>query len=145
MMRRIALCAVVVAVLTSQPALAGGIGRIKTVAGIASVLRGGTSLPVKPGFILEQGDKLITGKGGKLGVTMNDDTRIAAGANSAMSIPEFSFDDTTHAGKFLSRIEKGKVAIVSGHIAKSAKDAMKVQTPSALLGVRGTRFVVDVN
>jgi len=37
------------------------------------------------------------------------------------------------------------VAIVSGHIAKSAKDAMKVQTPSALLGVRGTRFVVEVN
>jgi hypothetical protein len=144
-MMRLALCVAVLATFTAQPAFADGIGRIKTVAGVASVLRGGVSLPVKPGFVLQQGDKLITGKAGKIGATFNDDTRVAAGANSQMSIPEFAFDDTTHVGKFLSRIEKGKVAIVSGHIAKSAKDAMKVQTPSALLGVRGTRFVVEVN
>jgi hypothetical protein len=35
--------------------------------------------------------------------------------------------------------------VVSGQIAKSKKDAMRVKTPSSLLGVRGTRFVVEVN
>lgn len=142
---RFALCAVAIAAITIQPALANGIGRIKTVAGAASVLRAGATLPVKPGFVLEKGDTIQTGKGGKVGATFNDDTRIAAGANSQLSIPEFSFDDTTHQGQFLTRIDKGKVAVVSGHIAKSAKDAMKVQTPKALLGVRGTRFIVEVN
>ena len=34
--------------------------------------------------------------------------------------------------------------IVSGQIAKSRRDAMKVRTPTSLLGVRGTRFIVNV-
>jgi hypothetical protein len=109
------------------------------------VERAGVKMPVTPGFVLEKGDTLLTGKGGRIGVTFNDNTRFAAGPNSRVSIPEFEFDDTTHVGQFLTQVDKGAVAIISGQIAHSAKDAMKVRTPSALLGVRGTRFVVEVN
>ena len=131
-----------------QPILAAagsGIGRVKKVSGTAVVERAGVKLPVKPGFVLERGDTLVTTKGGRVGVTFNDNTRFAAGPNSRVSIPEFTFDDTTHQGSFVAQVDKGAVAIISGLIAHSAKDAMKVRTPSALLGVRGTRFVVEVN
>jgi hypothetical protein len=140
---RLILASIIVA-LTVQPALAG-IGRVKKVVGSAIIERAGQKLPVAPGFVLETGDRLVTGKGGHVGVTFNDNTRFAAGPNSQVSIPEFQFNDTTHEGNFLASVEKGAVAIVSGQIAHSAKDAMKVRTPSALLGVRGTRFVVEVN
>jgi hypothetical protein len=130
--------------LLTQPAWAG-IGRVKKVTGSAIVERAGSKLPVTPGFELEKGDTVVTGKGGRVGITFNDNSRFAAGPNSRINITDFQFDDTTHKGQFLTLIERGKVAIVSGAIAHSAKDAMKVKTPSALLGVRGTKFVVEVN
>ena len=121
------------------------IGRIKLVSGAATVLRGTQTLAATSGLILQKGDTLVTGKDGRVGVTFNDNTRFAAGPNSRLSVADYAFDDTTHKGKFLTRVDKGSVAIVSGQIAKSNKDAMRVRTPTALLGVRGTRFVVEVN
>ncbi len=130
--------------LIAQPAWAGGIGRVKRVVGTASVERAGKRMPVSPGFVLERGDVIATGKGGRVGVTFNDNSRFAAGPNSRVSIPEFEFDDTTHRGRFLTQVDRGTLAIISGQIAHSAKDAMRVRTPKSLFGVRGTRFVVEV-
>lgn len=143
-MRNRVILAAIIASLAVQP-LWAGIGRVKKVAGVAMVERSGQKLPVAPGFVIEKGDTLLTGKGGKIGVTFNDNSRFATGANSRVNISEFSFDETTHQGAFVADVQKGKVAIISGDIAHGAKDAMKVKTPSALLGVRGTRFVVEVN
>ena len=61
-----------------------------------------------------------------------------------VSLAEFQFDDTTHKGSSLTRVDRGALAIVSGQIAKENKDAMKVKTPTSLLAARGTRFVVEV-
>ena len=140
---RIILPALLLAGMATQ-AMAD-IGRIKLVSGAATVVRGTQTLAATSGLILQKGDTLVTGKDGRVGVTFNDNTRFAAGPNSRLSVADYAFDDTTHKGQFLTRVEKGSVAIVSGQIAKSNKDAMRVRTPTALLGVRGTRFVVEVN
>lgn len=138
------LAVATIGALFAQSAMAD-IGRVKIVSGSAQVERGGQKIAVKPGFVLEQGDTLVTGKDGKIGVTFADNTRFAAGPNSRVNIADFTFNDTTHAGSFLTRVDKGKVAIISGQIAKANHDGMRVRTPTALLGVRGTRFVVEVN
>jgi hypothetical protein len=122
-----------------------GIGRVKLATGEAVIQRGAQRLPATLGFQLIKGDTLVTGKNGRIGVTFNDNTRFSAGPNSRINISEFAFNDTTHKGRFETQVDKGSVAIVSGRIAKSEKDAMRVRTPTALLGVRGTRFVVQVN
>jgi hypothetical protein len=122
-----------------------GIGRVKLASGIAVIERGSQKLPATLGQLLFKGDTLVTGKNGRIGVTFNDNTRFAAGPNSRVSVADFSFNDTTHQGKFVTQVDRGSLAVVSGQIAKSEKDAMKVRTPTALLGVRGTRFVVQVN
>ncbi len=142
-MRHWLLVFAIFAAFAAQPAWAG-IGRIKRVVGAASVERAGKRVAIQPGFVLERGDTLITGKGGRIGVTFNDNSRFAAGPNSRVSITEFEFDDTTHQGRFLTQVDRGTLAIVSGQIAQSAKDAMRVRTPKALFGVRGRRFVVEV-
>ena len=128
----------------SSAAVSGDIGRVKIASGLAAVERGGKPVAATPGLILLKGDILTTGKNGRIGVTFNDNTRFAAGPNSRIAITDFAFNDTTYEGKFLTQVDRGSLAIVSGQIAKSRKDAMRVRTPTALLGVRGTRFVVEV-
>jgi hypothetical protein len=125
-------------------AVTSDIGRIKVTSGSASIIRGGQTIAAKPGFALQKGDILKTGKDGRIGATFFDNSRFAAGPNSLVTINEFLFDDTTHDGKFVTQVDRGSLAIISGQIAKKNKDAMRVRTPTALLGVRGTRFVVEV-
>lgn len=121
------------------------IGRVKLASGQAMVQRNGTMQAVKPGFVLLKGDTLVTGPKGRIGVTFSDNTRFAAGPNSRVALSEFEFNPTTHDGRFITRVDRGSLAIVSGQIAKKNRDAMRVRTPTSLLGVRGTRFVVDVD
>ncbi|MEK6636558.1 MAG: FecR domain-containing protein [Pseudomonadota bacterium] len=132
--------------LATQSLAAAGsdIGRVKVASGIASILRSGQTIAATPGLALQKGDILTTGKNGRIGATFYDNSRFAAGPNSRVVINEFLFDDTTHDGKFVTQVDRGSLAIISGQIAKKNKDAMRVRTPTALLGVRGTRFVVEV-
>lgn len=140
---RIFIPAVVLAGLATS-ALAD-IGRVKLVTGIATIERGAQKIPATSGMALQAGDTIVTGKAGRIGVTFNDNTRFAAGPNSRINVSDYVFNDTTHQGQFLTRVDRGSLAIVSGQIAKSNRDAMRVKTPTALLGVRGTRFVVQVD
>jgi len=54
------------------------------------------------------------------------------------------FDSTTHAGQFDTSLKRGSLAVVSGKIVKQSPEAMRVRTPSSIMGVRGTEFVVRV-
>jgi hypothetical protein len=129
--------------LSAQPAWAN-IGRVKTTSGIASIERNGARVNPAAGTTLLPGDVLVTGKGGQIAVTFVDNTRFAVGPNSRVAVNNFSFDRPTRTGTFETRVEKGTLGVVSGEIAKTRRDAMKVRTPTSLLGVRGTRFIVSV-
>lgn len=129
--------------LTAAPA-AAEVARVKSSAGQAFVVRGTAQLPAKPGLPVEAKDQLVTKKDGRLALTFIDNTRFALGPNSQVSVSKFLFDRKTQKGEFETQVNRGSLAIVSGQIAKSQKDAMKVRTPTTLLGVRGTRFVVTV-
>jgi len=129
--------------LTAQPAWAD-IGRVKKSGGIAAIERKGVRVNPAVGTSLLPGDVLVTGKGGQIAVTFADNTRFAVGPNSRIAVDRFDFDRTTRSGAFETRVERGSLGVVSGQIAKSRRDAMKVRTPTSLLGVRGTRFIVTV-
>jgi len=143
-MRRTIAAGLLIAAFVSTQALAAEIGRVKTVAGHASIVRGAATLPATPGQTLNVKDVLTTGPDGRIGVTFIDNSRFSVGPNAHVSLAEFEFDDTTHKGRSLTQVDRGSLAIVSGQIAKENKDAMKVKTPTSLLAARGTRFVVDV-
>jgi hypothetical protein len=121
------------------------IARVKSSVGAAAIERGTARVPARPGLLLNPGDRLVTGKDGRISLSFIDNTRFSVGPNSRVSVSEFAYDRTRQQGKFLTQVDRGSLAIVSGHIAKSGRDAMKVRTPNSLLGVRGTRFVVEVS
>jgi hypothetical protein len=132
------------ALLAVSPARAE-IARIKSSTGVAAIERGAGRLPAAPGLQLLAGDRLVTGKNGRISLAFIDNTRFSVGPNSRISVRDFVYDRTRQRGKFLTQVDRGSLAIVSGHIAKSDRDAMKVRTPNSLLGVRGTRFIVEVS
>ncbi|HEX7761142.1 MAG TPA: FecR domain-containing protein [Caulobacteraceae bacterium] len=132
------------AAVTTTAWAAAEIGRIKSVAGVASVVRGKIVTPATAGQLLQVSDVLRTGAGGRVGITFVDNSRFAVGPNSQVALSAFEFNDTTHAGKSLTTVNRGTLAVVSGQIAHENKDAMRVRTPTSLLAARGTRFVVTV-
>lgn len=120
------------------------VAQIKTVTGEAFVVRNGSQLPAKAGDQVREGDELLTGADGGLGLTFIDNTVFSAGPNSRISVDEFSFDSGNFRGSMTSSVKKGTLAVVSGDVARSSPDAMKIRTPTAIMGVRGTTFAVQV-
>jgi hypothetical protein len=143
-MYRTLAAGLLMAATLSTAAVAAEIGRIKSVAGAASVVRGKTVTPAVAGQLLQVSDVLRTGANGRIGIAFIDNSRFAIGPNSTIALSAFEFDDTTHAGRSLTTVNRGTLAIVSGQIAKENKDAMRVRTPTSVLAARGTRFVVEV-
>ncbi len=123
---------------------ADDVGQIKVAKGQVSVDRGGQSLPAQVGMTLASADVLKTGADGSVGITMRDNSLLSAGPNSVLSLDRFDFDPTTYQGRFESGLQRGTLAVVSGRIARQSPQAMTVRTPSAVLGVRGTDFVISV-
>ena len=142
-MLRIPVALGLITLLAATPAIAE-IARIKTASGPAMVERGALKLKPAPGLQLLAGDRLVTGKNGRMAVTFIDNTRFAVGPNSNVSVSQFQYDRTRQKGTMVTEVNRGSLAVVSGKIAKSGKDAMKVRTPNTLLGVRGTKFIVEV-
>jgi hypothetical protein len=123
---------------------AAEIGQIKNVSGQVSLWRNNVEKSATPGDLLEQADVLTTGVNGSVGVTLIDNCRLSAGPNSRIEIKQYLFNPTTNEGEFLTEMRRGTLAIVSGQIAKRSPDAMKVKTPTTILGVRGTTFAIKV-
>jgi hypothetical protein len=138
----ILLCASIASAAT--PVKDSSIGQIKNVAGQVSLTRNSKSRPAKAGDLVEEADVITTGADGSVGITLIDNARLSAGPNSRIELKQFRFDPTTQAGESVTEIRRGTLAIVSGQIAKRSPDAMKVQTPTTILGVRGTTFAVKV-
>ena len=121
------------------------IGQIKNVSGQVFLLRNNVQQPAKAGDLVEQADVLTTGRDGSIGITFIDNSRFSAGPNSRIELTQFRFNPTTQEGEFHTGMQRGTLAIVSGQIAKRSPEAMKVITPTTILGVRGTTFAVKVD
>jgi hypothetical protein len=130
--------------VTAGPAHAAEIGQIKNTAGQVFLLRNNNQQPAKARDIVEQADIIVTGSDGSVGITLIDNSRLSVGPNSRVEFKQFRFNPTTQEGESLTQLHRGTLAIVSGQIAKRSPDAMKVQTPTTILGVRGTKFAVKV-
>jgi len=119
-------------------------GQIKTSRGSVSIERAGARLPVSVGASVFPADKVRTGEDGAVGITLRDNTLLSAGPNSLLRLDRFAFDQTTHAGSMLATVAKGTLSVVTGKIARQSPQAVEFRTPTSILGVRGTEFVIEV-
>ena len=140
--RFIALMLPMVLALGVAVAAAQDAGQIKVSKGSAQIERAGKKLSANVGQVVQPGDVVITGSDGLVGITFRDNSLVSIGPDSVLAIDRFVFDSTTHQGAFDSSLKQGTLAVVSGKLAKQSPEAMKVKTPAAILGVRGTEFLV---
>ncbi|HEY7657411.1 MAG TPA: FecR domain-containing protein [Burkholderiales bacterium] len=144
-MIRLLACVVLAAgTLGSAPLSANDIAQIKTLSGTVVVERGSERFLGAAGMKLRQADVIRTGIDGAVGITFVDNTMMSAGPNTSLALDHFSFNSTTHEGKLDTSIRSGTLSVISGKIAKQSPEAMKVRTPAAILGARGTEFFVQV-
>lgn len=144
MSRSLVVLAAAVAMTASMagPLPAQEAGHVKVSRGAVQIERAGQKVPAAIGAVVQAGDVVSTGADGSVGITFLDNSLLSAGPNSVLAIDRFAFDSTTHQGTFESSLRKGTLAVVSGKLAKQSPEAMKVKTPAAVLGVRGTEFLV---
>ncbi len=134
---------VLVAIAMSAAAEGPRIGQIKTVSGEAMILRGTERLPVKPGDPLYTKDIVQTGEHGSIGISFIDNSVFSTGPDSQIGLDEFRFDSAA-GGEMLASMPRGTLSVVSGEITRKSPGALKIKTPTAILGVRGTTFAVQV-
>jgi hypothetical protein len=147
-MNRRILAAVSVMMLAAVPAFAqqpAAAGRIKVVSGSVQIVRGGALVPAQVGQSVFEADALRTGSDGRVGITLQDDTRVSLGPDSEMRLDRFLYAPADGRIGLALKFVRGIAAYVSGHIAKLAHDAIRLETPAAIVGVRGTTLALRID
>jgi hypothetical protein len=119
-------------------------GRVKIASGSVFIVRGGTLLPARVGQPVYEADGIRTGADGRVGITLSDDTRVSLGPGSEVSLDRFAYAPSEGHVEFVLRVVRGIAAYVSGRIAKLSPDSVHLETPAAIVGVRGTTLALRV-
>ena len=89
-------------------------------------------------------DTVKTGQG-KTAIQFADDTRVDVTAHSKLLIDEFVYDPNNKTGKLSIKASAGTIRYASGQIAKNSQQNVKIETPTATIGVRGTDFTMTID
>ena len=119
-------------------------GWVKTISGSAFIVRNGAEIPAQPGQVVFESDTIRTGADGKIGVTLKDDKMLALGPASEVRVEKFAYAPGTASLGLVLKFVRGVTAYVSGRLAKLAPDSIRLETPSAIVGVRGTTLAIKV-
>jgi len=120
------------------------IGLVKTVSPSAQAVRSGKTLDLLVGGEIFLGDAIQTNSDGAVGITFNDGAVMTIGPNSKLSLDDYLFDPL-HKVSFISRIVEGSVSFISGAIGRISPESVQFKTPTATLGLRGTKVLINVD
>lgn len=118
-------------------------GMVKTSRGEVFIERAGQRFPAEVGTKVLVADRIKTGADSSVGVTLRDNTLLSAGPKSVFVVDKFSFDSTTNGGAMSVGVKKGTLAVSTGKIAKEKPESVDFRTPTSVIGVRGTDFVIE--
>lgn len=136
---------VLLLVLLTSPTYAK-IGTVIEQQGVTNIERkdGDKYDSIKKDFGVESYDTVRT-ENGKTAIEFIDETRVDVTANSKLVIDEFVYDPNTSKGSLALKASFGTVRYASGQIAKNSRQNVKISTPTAVVGVRGTDFSLTVD
>src|SRR5712672_1918291 len=97
----------------------------------------------KVGDLVYQGDVVRTGADGRVSINFADGTSFNVSSNASMTLNEFVYDPNGKSNSTLFNLSKGTFTFIAGKIAKTGD--MKIDTPAATMGIRGTTPHVEVS
>jgi hypothetical protein len=110
---------------------------------VVQVGTAGQAAQAKVGDLVYQGDAVATGADGKVGINFTDGTSFNLSNNARMVLNEFVYDPNSTSNSSLVNLTKGTFTFVAGKVAKTGD--MKIDTPVATMGVRGTTPRVEIS
>jgi VCBS repeat-containing protein len=117
------------------------VGHVVKMTGSASIVRNGVTIDVNNGDNVYQNDVVQTGSGSTLGLVMIDGTTFNLTANARLMMNDLTYDATSTSNTSLFTLVQGAATFVAGQVAKTGD--MKVSTPVATMGIRGTAVILD--
>ena len=135
---------IIILILFYATSLWGSIGNVDQIEGNGVIDRDKTDITIEQELPIEQYDTVKTGNG-KVGILFVDDTRVDVTQHSKLIIDEFVYDPNTQKGKLSLKAALGTVRYASGQIAKTSRQDIKITTPTATIGVRGTDFSMTID
>ena len=119
------------------------IGHVTKLAGSATAIRNGVSIILNMGDNVEKGDVVQSGSDSTLGVTFIDGTVFGLSSNARMVLNEMVYDPNGSNNSSLISLVAGTISFVAGETAKHGD--MKIDTPVATMGIRGTAVLVEID
>lgn len=119
------------------------IGHVTKLSGSATAIRNGVSVILNNGDNVEKGDVVSTGADSTLGITFIDGTVFGLSSNARMVLNEMVYDPNGSSNSSLLSLVAGTITFVAGETAKHGD--MKVDTPVATMGIRGTAVLTQIN
>ncbi|MBO4225994.1 cadherin-like domain-containing protein [Bradyrhizobium neotropicale] len=125
------------------PPAAELVGHIAKMTGSASVVRSGVTVELHNGEAVYQSDVVQTGSDSTLGLVLKDGTTFNLNANARLMLNELTYDASSNSNSSLITLVQGAASFVAGQVARSGD--MKVATPIATMGIRGTAVILDIS
>ena len=119
------------------------IGHVTKLSGSATAVRNGVSVILNNGDNVEKGDVVATGADSTLGITFIDGTVFGLSSNARMVLNEMVYDPNGSNNSSLLSLVAGTITFVAGETAKHGD--MKIDTPVATMGIRGTAVLVEID
>jgi FecR protein len=119
------------------------IGQVASMTGSATVTRGNAPRAVlKVADVIYAKDMLQTEVNSSLGITFDDETTFSLSANTRIVIDSFVYQEGGHGNLASFNVAAGTASFIASLVAKTGD--MKIATPEATLGIRGTTGIVEM-
>ena len=135
---------IIILLLIISNYLFSGVAIVKKTTGKVLVKRNNIEVSVKAGSSLKIGDIVMTKSKSSAGIIFDDGSRLSLGEKAIVVIREFTVKPSTKEYAVDLDLKKGKAVFSSGKIGKLAPDALKFRIPEGIIGIRGTKFAVEV-
>jgi len=135
---------VVTVVLVTSNFLLASAAIVKTTTGTVEVKRDTKAIELKVGSSLENGDIIMTKSKSSVGITFDDGSRISLGEKAIFVIKRFKVKPEKKEFDMDVYLKKGKAVFSSGKIGKLSPKSVKFRIPEGIIGIRGTKFAVEV-
>ncbi len=134
---------VVYAQAAGGAANANPIGHVAKLSGSASVVRNGVTVELNVGDNVFKGDVVQSGTSSALGISFIDGTAFSLASNARMVLNDMVYDPNGSSNSSFLSLVQGAITFVAGQTAKNG--SMKIDTPVATMGIRGTAVLCEIS
>ncbi|RZJ02617.1 MAG: hypothetical protein EOP39_22440 [Rubrivivax sp.] len=121
------------------------VATFKNVSGSIGIDRNEARMDAVSGMPLFVSDRIVSSPGASAGIVFNDGTQLTVGPSTDIQVRDYTFEPKQSKYEFFVYLAKGAAVYTSGMIGRFAPEVVKVATPTATIGIRGTKFIIEAD